>query len=111
MARKASVFILVLLVAVFSLALASPETAALFDSVSQCTTGELLQLRDLINTELQSRGHTEQPTFILNINTRRFHFPDCKSVKDIKAKNRMDFFGARDELIDREFQPCKNCKP
>ena len=111
MAKKAYAFVLVLLVAVFSIALAIPETSALFESVAQCTTDELLQLRDLIDTELQSRGHVEQPVFILNINTRRFHLPDCQSVKDIKDKNRMDFFGARDELIGREFQPCKNCNP
>ena len=108
---RASVFVLLLLVAVFSLALASPKTAALFDSIAQCTTDELLQLRDLINTELQSRGHIEKPTFILNINTRRFHFPDCKSVKDMKEKNRMEFFGERDELLLKEYEPCKNCKP
>ncbi len=53
---------------------------------------------------------TEQ-SYILNTNTRKFHRTGCGSAKKIKAKNREDFTGTRDEVIARGFEPCKNCNP
>ena len=52
-----------------------------------------------------------EPTFILNTNTLRFHKPWCKSVADIKEKNRQEFFGTREELIEEGYTPCSICNP
>lgn len=49
--------------------------------------------------------------YVLNRNTRKFHYPDCASVADIAGKNIDYFSGPRDVLIDMGFQPCKRCKP
>lgn len=51
------------------------------------------------------------PTFILNINTHKFHHPWCKSVADMKEKNRKEFFGTREELILEGYTPCSICNP
>lgn len=50
-------------------------------------------------------------TYILNTNTMRFHIPTCKSVTQIKDKNRQEYTGTRDELISHGYVPCKNCNP
>ncbi len=49
--------------------------------------------------------------YVLNIGTDRFHFPDCKSVDDMKETNKEEFRGTRQELIDKGYKPCGNCKP
>lgn len=48
---------------------------------------------------------------MLNKNTRKFHVPDCGSVADIKAKNREDYTGNREALIEQGYEPCGRCKP
>ena len=37
--------------------------------------------------------------------------PDCSSVDDIKEKNKREFTGTRDELIEDGYEPCGICKP
>ncbi len=58
---------------------------------------------------------TEEPavriTYVANKNTKKFHRPDCSSVKDIKESNRWDFTGTREELIEMGYVPCKRCNP
>lgn len=49
--------------------------------------------------------------YILNTNTDKFHYPDCRSVKQMKAKNRKEYTGTRDELIAQGYDPCGNCNP
>ena len=49
--------------------------------------------------------------YIANTNTYKFHRPYCKSVKQMKEKNKWYFVGDRQDLIDRGYVPCKNCDP
>ena len=53
---------------------------------------------------------TEQ-TYILNTNTHKFHRPTCKSVDDIKEKNKKTSTDSRDSLIEQGYSPCKRCNP
>ncbi len=50
-------------------------------------------------------------TYVLNKNTHKFHYPDCPSVLDIKAKNRQDVDWSREEAISAGYAPCGRCKP
>ena len=54
---------------------------------------------------------TVQADYILNTNTKKFHYPICSSVKDMKDKNKQDFHGTRDEVIAKGYSPCGRCKP
>ena len=54
---------------------------------------------------------TEEITYILNTNTMRFHLSDCPSVQEMKRKNRKEFFGTREELIEAGYEPCGRCHP
>ncbi len=50
-------------------------------------------------------------TYILNTNTKKFHYPTCSSVKRMSEKNKRTFDGTRDEVISQGYDPCKNCNP
>ena len=50
-------------------------------------------------------------TYVLNKNTHKFHYPDCKSVSQMKAKNRQDVDWSREEVIAAGYVPCGNCHP
>lgn len=52
-----------------------------------------------------------QADYILNTNTKKFHYPTCSSVNDMKEKNKQEFFGTRDEAIANGYSPCGRCKP
>ena len=54
---------------------------------------------------------TREVSYVLNTNTHRFHKPDCSSVQDMKAKNRRDFTGTRDDLLAQGYKPCGRCNP
>lgn len=49
--------------------------------------------------------------YVLNTNTKKFHYPDCSSADDIKAENRDTYTGTRDELIAQHYEPCGRCDP
>lgn len=50
-------------------------------------------------------------TYILNTNTKKFHYPSCSSVKQMKDKNKKEVTGSRDEIIEMGYDPCKRCNP
>lgn len=83
-------------------------------------TDELLEKLDADKKETDARKAAEvvqqssSPSasdYILNRNTGKFHYPGCKSVKQMKEKNKVYFNGTRDEAIAKGYQPCKNCNP
>ncbi|MBR6632696.1 MAG: MBL fold metallo-hydrolase [Clostridia bacterium] len=49
--------------------------------------------------------------YIGNINTEKFHYPDCSSVKRMKESNKYYFTGTREEIIAEGYEPCGNCNP
>ena len=54
---------------------------------------------------------TKEQTYILNKNTKKFHKPECSGAKKIKAKNKGEYTGSRQTLIDEGYEPCGNCNP
>lgn len=49
--------------------------------------------------------------YILNTNTKKFHYPSCSSVSQMSAKNKKEYTGSRDEVIAMGYDPCKRCNP
>lgn len=49
--------------------------------------------------------------YILNKSTKKFHYPSCPSVKQMKEKNKIYFTGDRKEVIQKGYQPCGRCNP
>lgn len=50
-------------------------------------------------------------TYILNTNTKKFHYPSCSSVDQMADKNKQEYTGNRDELISSGYDACKRCNP
>lgn len=49
--------------------------------------------------------------YILNTNSHKFHTADCSQANSIKAKNRKDYTGNREDLLQQGYLPCKSCNP
>lgn len=60
-------------------------------------------------SEPESGG--EEADYVLNTGNRKFHLPDCPSVKDMKEKNKQEYTGTRETLIAQGYDPCGRCKP
>lgn len=84
-------------------------------------TGESWQEQGTTSTPVQEDPVQEEPeeqmpvssgtTYILNTNTKKFHYPSCSSVDQMSDKNRQEFTGTRDEVIATGYDPCGRCHP
>lgn len=54
---------------------------------------------------------TKGITYIINVNTDKFHYPSCSSVDQMNDSNKREYTGSRDELISQGYDPCKRCNP
>ena len=59
----------------------------------------------------EQEKNNKEGSYILNTNTKKFHLPNCKGIKDIKEKNKEAFSGKRDDLLKQSYSPCKMCNP
>lgn len=83
-------------------------------AVSQSAADKSGTQRAAVQTE--SVKETSAPVstgteYILNTNTKKFHYPSCSSVKQMKASNKKEYTGSRDDLIAQGYDPCKKCNP
>ncbi len=71
--------------------------------------------KEFMITAEEKNGHAarsnDKGEYVANRNTKKFHHTDCGSVTDIKEKNKVNFEGTRNELIEQGYQPCKRCNP
>ena len=63
------------------------------------------------SSDTQAGTSTAEAHYVLNNNTKKFHLPSCASADDIKDSNREDYYGSREDLIERAYVPCKRCNP
>ena len=73
---------------------------------------------DRENSEDENSGNaisdavtSEQTTYVLNTNTKKFHRETCGSVSQIKEENFQKVQMYREELEQSGYSPCKNCNP
>ena len=72
-------------------------------------TGDSSRLKESIIKEY--KASEDNMTYILNVNTHKFHKPTCSSVKKMKDSNKIETKDSRDVLIQQGYLPCKNCNP
>ena len=58
-----------------------------------------------------SLAYADGTTYVLNTNTKKFHYESCSSVRQMKEKNRQDTSMSYDEIISLGYSPCQNCNP
>lgn len=49
--------------------------------------------------------------YILNTNSKKYHYEDCNNAKTIKEKNKETFNGTIEWLQDNGYSPCGQCNP
>jgi len=58
-----------------------------------------------------SPAETAQPNYVLNVKSGKFHRPDCPGAETMSGKNREDWYGDRETLMEQGYTPCGTCKP
>lgn len=54
---------------------------------------------------------SEEQDYILNTSKKKFHYPDCPSVKQMSEKNKQTRHCTREKLINEGYDACGNCHP
>lgn len=49
--------------------------------------------------------------YVLNINSMKFHYPDCSAVSEMKEKNKLETRMPREMLLIYGYEPCRVCEP
>lgn len=50
-------------------------------------------------------------TYILNRNTKKFHYKDCYTIELMNEKNKIYCDDNRINIIQNSYSPCKKCNP
>lgn len=96
----------------------TPEPAVTIPEPTAVPTQEPI----IVSTPEPTEAPTEEPIvsqqeepqgtdYILNTNTKKFHYPYCSSVKQMADKNKKEYNGSRDDVISMGYDPCKKCNP
>ena len=63
------------------------------------------------NSSTSNSSSNNSITYVLNNNTKKFHYSSCSSAKQIKESNKGTYTGNRTNLINKGYEPCKKCNP
>ena len=70
-----------------------------------------------IQTAAQEQGQSAiqsastEYVYVLNKNTKVFHYPTCSSINQMKEKNKIYSNQSRDEIVNAGYKSCGNCHP
>ena len=70
---------------------------------------ELLKGEENNQNSFSTQG--EEYEYLINTNSKKFHYITCKSGQRTKESNRAYHSGMREELIEQGYSPCKSCNP
>ena len=88
-------------------------TEAMERSIEEAKAEEGSGSEEAADEEITRNGENSsiEHNYICNTNTKKFHYPDCKSVGQMKEKNKLERSCTREELINEGYSPCGNCNP
>lgn len=77
------------------------------------TTGETVteSIEEVKTDPITEPSEDNGRDYVLNTNTKKFHYPSCGSADDIKESNRKEYHGVREEIIEMGYDPCGRCHP
>lgn len=61
--------------------------------------------------EEAGQEQAEAGDYVLNLNSRRIHRPDCSGVATMSPKNKQATTESMSSLLERGYTPCGQCKP
>lgn len=74
-------------------------------------TGDSKLISDKRKNTGNNSSDQETKTYIVNLNTKKFHKPNCRSVSSMSERNKKTYKGKRSSLINNGYSPCKICNP
>lgn len=66
--------------------------------------------KDVVNNNTIVEKTPVTGVYVGNSNSHKFHYSDCKSVKKMSAKNKVEL-NSREDAINSGYTPCKICNP
>lgn len=87
----------------------SAETTS--KSVKSTDKGEEFEKTETRMEEAAATTGGSGTTYILNTNSKKFHYPSCSSVSQMNESNKKTVTGSREAIISQGYDPCKRCKP
>lgn len=88
-------------------------TEATIETTTEVTTEATTASTEATTEPIEATESNYELTmdYVLNTNTRKFHYPSCSSAKQTKESNKAYFTGTRDEVIQKGYSPCGRCFP
>lgn len=86
-----------------------------FDKLNYNTEADIISNDNNSEAEISSEAAIDNSDrdyspYILNDNSKKFHYSYCESVSKMKEKNKLKGYD-RDIIISQGFAPCKMCNP
>ena len=88
---------------------ASANNASADDNASAETAGG--NASSSSQNAVYSSVDPQDATYVLNVNTHKFHRLACGSIGDMAEKHRLYTAATRDQITAAGFNPCKRCNP
>lgn len=57
----------------------------------------------------QDSSNVSKSTYVLNVNSKKYHTEDCNGVKSMNKENRKTYRGSAADLEKQGYEPCGNC--
>ncbi len=51
----------------------------------------------------------ESSEYIINVKSKKFHLPECSGAQNISEKNKREFKGTKEQLLNQNYTPCGIC--
>ena len=80
-------------------------------SLTQSIVPETTPVTQAPVTDAPVVDDSNSESYVLNKNTKKFHFPWCRHADSIKEENKGTYEGDREDLIDQGYERCKVCNP
>lgn len=74
------------------------------------SNGKEIEVKTEKNEVIKIEKETDN-TYILNTNSKIFHYVTCDSVNKMSEKNKAEYMGQREELLQIGYKACGSCKP
>jgi beta-lactamase superfamily II metal-dependent hydrolase len=72
--------------------------------------GKNIEVKTEKNIVLETEKETNN-TYVLNTNSKIFHEKTCDSVSKMSEKNKKEYIGKREEIIQMGYKACGSCRP
>ena len=104
----------------------NPDAEVFVAGVIQAEDSNVIPLQELEQTKddetvgnetvtrddsVQNETEKHERDYVVNVNTGKFHYPDCRGVKQMKESNKRYVTCDRQELLDQGYESCGMCHP